>query len=136
MSGLNWRDTRRKRASETPARARLSAESSTHSESSVMTQISARDPFLPGPQGLYDPSKEHDSCGVGFVADMHNRRSHDIVKMGLQILVNLDHRGAVGADPKLGDGCGILTQIPHRFFAEECAKIGISLPGAGDYGVG
>src|SRR5208337_2364635 len=78
------------------------------------------DPLTPRSQGLYDPAKEHDSCGVGFVADMKNRRSHDILEKGLQILVNLDHRGAVGADPTLGDGCGVLTQIPHRFFAPEC----------------
>ncbi|MFO1136672.1 MAG: glutamate synthase large subunit [Rhodoblastus sp.] len=101
-----------------------------------MTEYFAQDPHLPGPQGLYDPSKEHDACGVGFVADMKNRKSHDIVSMGLRILMNLDHRGAVGADPKLGDGCGILTQIPHRFFAEECAKLGFSLPEPGHYGIG
>ena len=95
-----------------------------------------RDPLLPAARGLYDPSKEHDSCGVGFVADMHNRKSHAIVEMGLQILLNLDHRGAVGADPKLGDGCGILVQIPHAFFSEECAKIGFTLPSAGDYAIG
>ena len=74
-----------------------------------------RDPALPQAQGLYDPAKEHDSCGVGFVADMRNEKSHAIVEMGLQILLNLDHRGASGADPKLGDGCGILLQIPHEF---------------------
>ena len=95
-----------------------------------------RDPHLPGPQGLYDPAKEHDACGVGFVADMKNRASHDIVSKGLRILMNHDHRGAVGADPKLGDGCGILTQIPHGFFAEECAKLGFNLPEPGDYGIG
>ena len=101
-----------------------------------MSQITVRDPHLPGPQGLYDPSKEHDSCGVGFVADMKNRKSHAIVDMGLRILINLDHRGAVGADPKLGDGCGILVQIPDRFFREECAALGVTLPAAGAYGVG
>ncbi|MDE2365162.1 MAG: glutamate synthase subunit alpha, partial [Hyphomicrobiales bacterium] len=101
-----------------------------------MTVISARDPHLPEAQGLYDPRYEHDSCGVGFVADMKNRRSHAIVEMGLQILLNLDHRGAVGADPKLGDGCGILVQIPHRFFKEECAKLGFELPESGHYGIG
>ena len=74
------------------------------------------DPFLPRAQGLYNPAKEHDSCGVGFVADMRNRKSHDILQKGLQILVNLDHRGATGADVKLGDGCGVLAQIPHGFF--------------------
>ena len=95
-----------------------------------------RDPALPGRQGLYDPANEHDSCGVGFIADMHNRKSHDIVAKGLQILENLDHRGAVGADPKLGDGCGVLVQIPHRFFFEECARLGIHLPAPGDYAVG
>ena len=67
---------------------------------------------------------------------MKNRKSHAIVEMGLQILLNLDHRGAVGADPKLGDGCGMLIQIPHRFFAEECAKLGFALPEPGHYAVG
>ncbi len=141
MSGRGWRDTRRKRDGEARGRAPASASSfpvvrNRISESSAMSQMTVRDPFLPGPQGLYDPSKEHDSCGVGFVADMRNRKSHDIVAMGLRILCNLDHRGAVGADPKLGDGCGILVQIPHGFYAQECAGIGISLPGPGEYGVG
>ncbi|MCD6073011.1 MAG: glutamate synthase subunit alpha, partial [Microvirga sp.] len=95
-----------------------------------------RDPGLPTAQGLYDPSNEQDSCGVGFIADMKNRKSHDIVEQGLAILHNLDHRGAVGADPKMGDGCGILVQIPHKFFAAECAKVGIWLPEAGQYGAG
>lgn len=91
---------------------------------------------LPRAQGLYDPLKEKDACGMGFIADMHNRKSHSIIGKGLEILKNLDHRGAVGADPKMGDGCGIMVQIPHRFFTAECAKLGIWLPGAGDYGVG
>ncbi|MBM3561835.1 MAG: glutamate synthase large subunit [Alphaproteobacteria bacterium] len=95
-----------------------------------------RDPALPPAQGLYDPANEHDSCGVGFVANMRNEKSHAIVEMGLQILLNLDHRGAVGADPKLGDGCGILVQIPHDFFRTECARLGITLPAAGDYAIG
>ncbi len=101
-----------------------------------LVSIPARDPAMPGARGLYRPDREQDSCGVGFIADMKNRRSHAIVAQGLQILRNLDHRGAVGADPKLGDGCGMLVQIPHRFFKEECAKIGIDLPEAGHYGVG
>jgi glutamate synthase (NADPH/NADH) large chain len=101
-----------------------------------MNAIDARDPALPPAQGLYDPSKEHDSCGVGFVANMRNEKSRDIVEMGLRILLNLDHRGAVGADPKLGDGCGILVQIPHDFFVEECARLGFALPKAGDYAIG
>ncbi|MGO4573560.1 glutamate synthase large subunit [Microvirga sp. 2TAF3] len=95
-----------------------------------------RDPALPAPQGLYDPANEKDSCGVGFIADMKNRKFHSIVEQGLAILENMDHRGAVGADPKSGDGCGILVQVPHRFFSAECAKLGIWLPDAGEYGVG
>ncbi|MFN3671108.1 MAG: glutamate synthase subunit alpha, partial [Bosea sp. (in: a-proteobacteria)] len=95
-----------------------------------------RDPAMPVRQGLYDPSFEKDSCGVGFIADMKNRKTHAIVEQGLQILHNLDHRGAVGADPKLGDGCGILVQIPHRFFQEEAAKLGFALPEPGQYAIG
>jgi glutamate synthase (NADPH) large chain len=95
-----------------------------------------RDPGLPAPSALYNPAHEKDSCGVGFVADMKNRRSHSIVSKGLDILRNLVHRGAVGADPKAGDGCGMLTQIPHRFFKEECAKLGFALPEPGHYAVG
>src|SRR5574337_876731 len=94
------------------------------------------DPLAPGARGLYDPAKEHDSCGVGFVADMRNRRSRDILEKGLQILVNLGHRGAVGADALLGDGCGVLTQIPHGFFAPECKKLGFELPAPGHYAIG
>ena len=94
------------------------------------------DPGLPAAEGLYDPRNEHDSCGVGFVVDMKNRASHDIVAKGLSILRNLEHRGAVGADPKAGDGCGMLLQIPHRFLVEECGKLGIKLPAPGDYAVG
>jgi glutamate synthase (NADPH) large chain len=91
---------------------------------------------LPPAQGLYDPRNEHDACGVGFVANMHNAKSHELVRMGLQILLNLDHRGAVGADPKAGDGCGMLMQIPHRFFVEEAQRLGFSLPEPGLYAVG
>jgi glutamate synthase (NADPH/NADH) large chain len=99
-------------------------------------RIDATDPGLPKAQGLYDPSHEHDACGVGFVADMKNRKSHDIVEMGLKILANLDHRGAVGADAHGGDGCGMLVQIPHDFLAEEAASLGFTLPEPGRYGVG
>ena len=98
--------------------------------------VRGSDPLLPRAEGLYDPANEKDSCGVGFVADMKNRKSHAILEKGLQILVNLDHRGAVGADPTLGDGCGVLTQIPHRFFAEECARLGMTLPEPGHYAIG
>jgi glutamate synthase (NADPH/NADH) large chain len=103
---------------------------------SVASPTPGVDPLLPRAQGLYDPSNEHDSCGVGVVADMKGRASHAILENGLQILVNLDHRGATGADATLGDGCGVLTQIPHRFFAEECAKLGFALPEPGHYAIG
>jgi len=91
---------------------------------------------LPEKQGLYDPSNEHDNCGVGFICNIKNKKSHDIIRQGLQILVNLDHRGAVGADPLAGDGAGIIMQIPHEMLAEECAKLGFELPAVGEYAVG
>ncbi|WP_062016868.1 glutamate synthase large subunit [Aureimonas sp. AU4] len=87
-------------------------------------------------QGLYDPRNEHDACGVGFIAHMKNQKSHSIVEKGLQILHNLEHRGAVGADPLMGDGAGMLVQIPHRLFAEEMSAQGVDLPEPGHYGVG
>lgn len=93
-------------------------------------------PGLPKKQGLYDPRNEHDACGVGFVAHMKGQKSHQIVKDGLFILENLTHRGAVGADPLMGDGAGILVQIPDRFFREEMALQGVILPKAGEYAVG
>jgi len=90
----------------------------------------------PAAQGLYHPSQEHDACGVGFVAHIKGRKSHSIVDQGLTVLRNLTHRGATGFDPKLGDGAGILIQIPDRFFREEMAKQGVTLPKPGQYGVG
>ncbi len=87
-------------------------------------------------QGLYDPWFEHDGCGVGVVADIKGTRSHRVVRQSLEVLVNLGHRGAQGADPKTGDGAGILLQMPHRFFQRECSKLGIDLPEPGRYGVG
>ena len=86
--------------------------------------------------GLYDPANEHDACGVGFVAHIHGQRHHDIVAQGLKILENLDHRGAVGADKLMGDGAGILIQIPDDFFRAEMAAQGVHLPPPGEYGVG
>ncbi|NQV54458.1 MAG: glutamate synthase subunit alpha, partial [Rhodospirillales bacterium] len=91
---------------------------------------------FPARQGLYDSAREHDSCGIGFVANIKNIASHEIVQQGLTVLDNLTHRGAAGADPLTGDGAGILLQLPHGFFAEECADLGIKLPGPGDYGAG
>ncbi|HQA26239.1 MAG TPA: class II glutamine amidotransferase, partial [Candidatus Competibacteraceae bacterium] len=87
-------------------------------------------------EGLYDPRNEHDSCGIGFVVDIKNRKSHRPVGQGLEILANLSHRGAVGADPLAGDGAGILTQLPDGFLRAECARFGLTLPAAGDYAVG
>ncbi|WP_319242980.1 glutamate synthase-related protein [uncultured Propionivibrio sp.] len=95
-----------------------------------------KDSALPELQGLYDPVNEHDACGVGFVAHIKGDKSHSIIEQGLLILKNLDHRGAVGADPLMGDGAGILVQIPDQFFRDEMAKQGVVLPRAGDYGIG
>ena len=91
---------------------------------------------LPQPQGLYDPAQERDACGIGFVANIKGQKSHDIIVKGIQVLINLTHRGACGCDPETGDGAGVLIQIPHKFFARECAKLGFTLPAAGEYGVG
>ncbi|NEP20067.1 MAG: glutamate synthase subunit alpha, partial [Leptolyngbya sp. SIO4C1] len=90
----------------------------------------------PVKQGLYDPQLEHDACGVGFVVQMKGKPSHSIVEQALTILVNLDHRGAVGAEPNTGDGAGILMQMPHRFMQKAAAAAGVTLPAAGQYGVG
>ncbi|MCP1574432.1 glutamate synthase [Herbaspirillum rubrisubalbicans] len=87
-------------------------------------------------QGLYDPANEHDACGVGFIAHIKGKKSHSIVDQGLLILKNLDHRGAVGADALMGDGAGILIQIPDQYYREEMAKQGVDLPPPGEYGVG
>ena len=104
----------------------------------VITEMSETYPFLglPSAQGLYHPQNEHDGCGVGFVADIAGRKSHDIVLKGIQILINLTHRGACGCDPETGDGAGILIQIPHSFFDRECKSLGFGLPSPGEYGVG
>jgi glutamate synthase (NADPH/NADH) large chain len=92
--------------------------------------------MLPKSQGLYHPSHEHDACGIGFVANIKGQQSHDIIEKGIQILINLTHRGACGCDAETGDGAGLLIQIPHKFFAREAAALGFTLPVAGDYGVG
>src|SRR5687768_10513373 len=87
----------------------------------------------PSRQGLYDPRFEHDACGVSFVVDMHGRPTHRMVELGLQSLCNLDHRGATNAEPNVGDGAGILIQIPDRFLREVA---GVDLPPAGEYATG
>ena len=86
--------------------------------------------------GLYSATNEHDACGVGFIANLKGIRSHSVVQQGLQILINLDHRGAVGADALMGDGAGILIQIPDAFYRAEMAAAGVALPPSGEYGVG
>ena len=90
----------------------------------------------PKKQGLYDPVHEKENCGVGFIAHIKGDKSHDIIKQGLELLLRLEHRGAVGADPLTGDGAGILIQVPHELFHSQCQKIGIQLPGEGQYGTG
>ncbi len=90
----------------------------------------------PEKQGLYNPANEHDACGVGFIANIKGKKSHDIVRNGLQILANLTHRGATGYDPKLGDGAGMLIQMPDAFMRKEAAKLGITLPAVGQYAAG
>jgi glutamate synthase (ferredoxin) len=87
-------------------------------------------------QGLYDPQFEHDACGLGFVVNIKGAKSHQLVSDALQILVNLDHRGAVGCEPNTGDGAGILIQVPHDFFVAEAVKLNFKLPAFGQYGVG
>src|SRR5580765_7502027 len=88
-------------------------------------------------KGLYLPQFEHDSCGVGFVVDIKGRKSHNIVDDALKVLVQMNHRGATGAEENTGDGAGILTQIPHRFLQKECEKkLRIALPEAGSYAIG
>src|SRR5215469_17867312 len=91
---------------------------------------------LPEPRGLYDPRNEHDACGIGFVASVKGHKSHDIIVKGIQVLINLTHRGACGCDPETGDGAGVLIQIPHEFFSRVCSQLGFSLPAPGEYGVG
>src|SRR6516165_4235363 len=87
-------------------------------------------------QGLYDTTNEHDNCGLGFIAHIKGRKSHAIIRQGLQILKNLTHRGATGADPLQGDGAGILLQLPDAFLRRVCGRQGITLPAVGQYGAG
>jgi glutamate synthase domain-containing protein 1 len=95
-----------------------------------------RNESFPQNIGLYRSEFEHDSCGVGFVANINGEKSHDIIENGIEILENLSHRGATGSDPDTGDGAGILIQVPHEFLKVECAAINIELPEESEYGVG
>ena len=90
----------------------------------------------PAKQGLYDPRFEHDACGMGFVVDISGRKSHRIVEQAIQVLFNLEHRGASGSEKNTGDGAGILLQLPHRFLARECDRRNVKLPDPGEYAVG
>ena len=91
---------------------------------------------FPAKQGLYDPGNEHDSCGVGFVANIDGTKSHQIIERGIEVLQKLLHRGATGGDEQTGDGAGMLVHIPDPFFRRECKSLGVALPAAGQYGVG
>src|SRR6476646_7251898 len=91
---------------------------------------------LPPRQGLYEPANEHDACGVGFLVDIHGRKSHRIVRDGITALINLNHRGACGCENNTGDGAGILFQMPHHFLKEVCEDCKIPLPSPREYGVG
>ncbi|MFH1923767.1 MAG: hypothetical protein ABIP48_28245, partial [Planctomycetota bacterium] len=86
-------------------------------------------------RGLYDPQKEHDACGIGAVVNVSGRAEHAVVEYGKQVLLNLMHRGAAGADESTGDGAGMLMQIPHEFFAHQADRLGFGLPSPGEYGV-
>src|SRR5690348_12676553 len=86
---------------------------------------------LPAKQGLYDPFFEHEACGVGFVVNVKGKKSHQIIEQALQVLRNLDHRGACGCEANTGDGAGILMQMPHTFLQRECEKLGFKLPKPG-----
>jgi glutamate synthase (NADPH/NADH) large chain/glutamate synthase (ferredoxin) len=90
----------------------------------------------PVSQGLYDPEQEHEACGIGMIANINGKQTHSIVQHAVTILCNMEHRGGQSSDTSTGDGAGILTQIPHRFFQKQCEKENIYLPRAGDYGVG
>jgi len=101
-----------------------------------MKPLSTQKSASPARQGLYDPAFEHDACGVGFIAHIKNRKSHDIIEKGMEILLRLTHRGATGADAREGDGAGILIQMPDEFFRAITPEHGIKLPTEGEYGVG
>jgi len=89
----------------------------------------------PEKMGLYNPSFEHDACGIGAVANIKGIKTHKVLEDALNILINLEHRGGIGSEENTGDGAGVLFQIPHRFFKQEAQKLGVILPQSGDYAV-
>src|SRR3981189_2092407 len=115
---------------------RVTASVAEQKRAAMRTSSATADPGTPPVRGLYDPALDKDSCGVGFIADIKGRKSHQIVEDALTILLNLEHRGAVGADPRAGDGAGILVQIPHKFFVKKTAELGFTLPPPGHYAIG
>ena len=114
----------------------LSADSATKPFAPAEALTKPEHTWRPPAEGLYDLSQEKDSCGVGFIANIKGQKSHQIVSDAISILCNLEHRGAVGADPRAGDGAGILVQIPHGFFARKAKDLGFTLPAPGEYAVG
>src|SRR5260370_41348931 len=109
-------------------RENIVAETLSANVASKPDDIAREHDWRPPAEGLYDLSLEKDSCGVGFIANIKGNKSHQIVSDALSILCNLEHRCAVGADPRAGDGAGILVQIPHAFFVRKAAEIGFQLP--------
>src|SRR6187455_753852 len=111
---------------------RRKAAISTELRSALPRDVSGR----PLKQGLYDPAFEHDACGVGFIVNIKGHKSHRILEQAIQVLKNLDHRGACGSEPNTGDGAGVLLQMPHGFNEDVCRKARIPLPAQGEYGSG
>src|ERR1017187_9724772 len=107
-----------------------------HTSSEPSSSASGRALGLPKKQGLSDPWFEHDACGVGFVVDVKGRKSHKILQQAIQVLTNLDHRGASGSEVNTGDGAGVLLQMPHEFLKQAAKPSRIALPGPGEYGSG
>jgi glutamate synthase (ferredoxin) len=101
----------------------------------VQARARASSNGLPAKQGLYDPQFEHEACGVGFVVNIKGRKSHEIIQQALQVLLNLDHRGACGCEANTGDGAGILIQPPHDFLKLVAKEGRVTLPAKGEYGV-
>src|SRR5215216_4495255 len=114
----------------------LSATAASKPADTLLEDTPREHSWRPPAEGMYDLSLEKDSCGVGFIANIKGRKSHQIVSDAISILCNLEHRGAVGADPRAGDGAGILVQIPHAFFARKATEIGFQLPKPGEYAIG